>query len=189
MTYSLEGPRSDQFCKGKETNRAAMFVGGRVEGRVPKLGDAYSVSLWLWNGMPNDGRDESGWFFSRGTNNGLGLWSDHLGIGGKSGHAGQLIFFHGDDPKTILAGKTVVPRWDWQHVVFVRDGENVRVYLNGRLEIEAQTPADFPAGSETVFLGGRSDNHANWEGRLDEAAIFDRALAEPDAAKLNRNGR
>ena len=184
VTYYLEGPRSERFCKQGEKNRAAMFVGGRLQGRVEKLGDAYSVSIWLWNGMPNEGRDVSGWFFSRGTNNGLSQWSDHLGIGGTSGHTGRLIFFHGDDVKTITAGKTIIPRWEWQHVVLVRDGDSVRVYLNGQLEIETQAAADFPAGFETVFLGGRSDNHANWEGRLDEIAIFNRPLTPDEVAKL-----
>ena len=184
VTYYLEGPHSNQFCKEDEKNRAAMFVGGRIGGRVPKLGNAYSVSLWLWNGMPNEGRDESGWFFSRGTNNGLSLWSDHLGIGGKSGHAGPVDFLPRRRSANHPAGQTVIPRWEWQHVVLVRDGKDLRVYLNGRLEIETQAPADFPEGFENVFLGGRSDNHANWEGRLDEIAIFNRALTEQEVAKL-----
>ena len=29
---------------------------------------------------------------------------------------------------------------------------------------------------DELFLGGRSDEAANWEGRLDEVALFNRAL-------------
>jgi hypothetical protein len=135
--------------------------------------------------MPNDGRDVSGWLFSRGHDHGLCAYGDHLGIGGKSGHTGKLVFFHGDNPAAASAGKTVIPRWQWQHVVLVRDGQTVRAYLNGRLEIETKAPAVFPAGLQQCFFGGRSDNDSNWEGRLDEIAVFDRALTSSEIERLS----
>jgi hypothetical protein len=184
ITYYLEGPCSAAFCTAGETNRAPHLVGGRIRARVPGLGDHYSVSLWLWNGMPNDGRDTSGWLFSRGREHSLAGGGDHLGIGGRSGHCGQLVFFHGDNPASAVAGKSVIPRWQWQHVVLVRDGQTVRVYLNGQLEIEAHGMAPSPADLEHCFFGGRSDNEANWEGRLDEIAVFPRALTAVEAARL-----
>ena len=184
VTYYLEGPRSEYFCKDGQKNRAIMFVGERLRGRIEELGDHYSVSLWLWNGMPNDGRDVSGWFLSRGTNYGLGPYSDHLGIGGTSGNTGKLIFLHGDDMKTVVAGKTKIPRWKWQHVVFVRNGDSVRVYLNGKLEIDTTSTANFPPHFDRLFLGGRSDNSNNWEGRLDEIAVYRRALTKDEIETL-----
>ncbi len=184
ITYYLEGARSDAFCIDGQKNRAPMFVGGRLRSRIGGLGDRYSVSLWLWNGMPNGERDVSGWLFSRGFDEGLTAYSEHLGIGGKSGHTGKLIFFHGTDPSSAVEGKTEIPRWEWQHVIFVRNKGRVQVYLNGTLEIDTEAPADFPAGFDRFFLGGRSDNNSNWEGRLDEIAIFDRALTPDEVAKL-----
>lgn len=184
ITYYLEGPRSVSFCAPGEVNRAPHFVGGRLRARLGGLADHCSVSLWLWNGMPNDGREVSGWLFSRGHDHGLSVCGDHLGIGGKSGHTGRLVFFHGDNSSAGAAGKTVIPRWQWQHAVLVRDGQTVRVYLNGQLEIETKAPADFPAGFDQCFFGGRSDNDSNWEGRLDEIAVFDRALTPAEIARL-----
>jgi hypothetical protein len=134
--------------------------------------------------MPNDGRDTSGWLFSRSHDHGLGIFGDHLGIGGKSGNTGRLIFFTGTDEKTTVAGKTEIPRWQWQQVVLVRDGNAVRVYLNGNLELEASGRVDpfVPLGE--CFFGGRSDNDSNWEGRLDEIAVFNRSLSADEVAKL-----
>jgi hypothetical protein len=134
--------------------------------------------------MPNDGRDVSGWLFSRDHDNGLGAYGDHLGIGGKSGHTGKLVFFHGGNSQSTVAGKTEIPRWQWQQVILVRDGDKVRAYLNGNLEIETTAPPNFPANLEQCFFGGRSDNDSNWEGRLDEIAVFDRALSAAEIAKL-----
>ena len=185
ITYYLEGPHSPDFCSPGEVNRAPHFVGGRLRARLNGLGEHYSVSFWLWNGMPNDGREVSGWLFSRGRDHGLGAQGDHLGVGGKSAHTGRLLFFHGDDPTAATAGKTEIPRWQWQHVVLVRDGQSVRVFLNGQVEIETKAVADFPAGLEQCFFGGRSDNNPNWEGRLDEIAVFDRALTTAEVSLLS----
>jgi hypothetical protein len=108
-----------------------------------------------------------------------------LGIGGKAGHIGKLIFFRGEAETAAIAGHTELPRWQWHHVALVRDGLAVRVYLNGRLEVDSKLTAKAaPAGMGELFLGGRCDNSANWEGRLDEAAVFDRALSGREVAKL-----
>ena len=185
VTYFLEGPRSDYFCTDGEKNRAAMFVDGRISGRLLEFGDQYSVSLWLWNGLPTDAREITGWCFSRGRDFGLGPFGDHLGVGGSGEHAGRLIFLHGDDHAQIVAGEETIPRWEWRHVVLVRDGEAVRVYLNGELDLETTAAADFPAGFDRFFVGGRCDRRDAWEGRLDEVALFTRALTAEDVAELS----
>ena len=68
----------------------------------------------------------------------------------------------------------------------MRDGAKVRVYLNGHEEpeIEANAPAGFPPVFDKMFFGGRSDNQSNWEGRLDEIAVFDRALNRKEISAL-----
>jgi len=184
VTYYLEGPESDAFCGKEDVNRAAHFAGGRLRANIEDIGDSYSVSLWLWNGMPNDGREMSGWLFSRGPDFGLSSASEHLGIGGTAAHTGKLVFQPGNDPAEAIAGRTEIPRWEWQHLVLVRDGKLVRVYLNGKLELEANAPNPAPDGLDQFFFGGRSDNESNWEGRLDEIAFYPRALSEEEVAKL-----
>jgi hypothetical protein len=188
VVFFLEGPRSDLFCAGGELNRAAHFAGGRLESRIAGLKDRYSVSLWFWNGMPAEGRETAGWLFSRGHDHGLGPHGDHLGIGGTATEPGKLIFQHGDerDGAKPLAGRTEIARWTWHHAVLVRAGRAVRVYLNGAAqpEIETEAPADLPPALDQLFFGGRCDNQSNWEGRLDEIAVFDRALSAEEIARL-----
>jgi hypothetical protein len=184
VVFFLTGPRGAAFCAGGEANRAAHFCGGRLRGRIDSLTDRYTVSLWFWNGMPLKARPVTGWLFSRGRDDGRGPYDDHLGID----TAGKLIFQRGEgtgeEPPAI--GRTAIERWTWNHAVLVRDGKNIRVYLNGnpQPEIETALSADFPAGLDQVFLGGRSDNDSNWEGRLDEIAVFDRALSAEETKRL-----
>ena len=188
VVFFLEGPRSDAYCREAETNRAAHFAGGRLESRIADLGDHYSVSLWFWNGMPGDGRETAGWLFSRGRDHGLDPRGEHVGIGGTAEGPGKLIFLHGDGGGEIkpVAGSTEIRRWTWNHLVFIRDGEQVRLHLNGnpRPEIELKSPAHFPPSFDRFFFGGRSDNVANWEGRLDEIVVFDRALSAEEMGGL-----
>jgi hypothetical protein len=185
VAYYLEGPKSASFCADGDVNRAPHLVGARLRSRLSGLGHQYSISLWFWNGMPNDGRDTSGWIFSRGQDHGLSAVDEHLGIGGKSGNTGKLIFFSGTNDKKISAGKTEIPRWQWQHLVLVRDKNKVRVYLNGTLELETDSDIDPFQSPANCFFGGRSDNDSNFEGRLDEIAVFDRALNAAEVAKLD----
>ena len=173
ITYFLEGPHSRSFCEGEETNRAAMFVGERLRSQLPTEKEDWSISLWFWNGMPNDGREVSGWILSYGNDHGISPNSLHLGIGGNSGNTGQLVLQIGDNPQRT-SGKTITPRWDWQHLVLTKQGNHLKVFLNGKQELESKGKiGTFP----DLFFGGRSDNQHNWEGRLDEICIFDRTLS------------
>jgi len=188
VAFFLEGPKSDRFCNENEQNRATHFAGGRLRSQMDELGDEYSVSLWFWNGMPTGARDVAGWMFSRGRNLGLSPHGDHLGLGGK-GQAGKLIFQHDNESteNKRLVGRTGVKRWSWNHVVLVRRGEGIRIYLNGNTqpEIEATLSAGFPSGFSQLFFGGRCDNQSNWEGRLDEISVFSRALSAGEIKSLS----
>ena len=188
VVFFLEGPRSNEFCTANEVNRAAHFAGGRMTGRIDSLKDRYSVSMWVWNGMPVDARDISGWMFSRGRDHSLTLVGDHLGVSGGE-HPGQLVFTTStvtSQPQTAY-GSTSLERWTWNHVVLVRDGRKVQVYLNGasKPEIELTADADFPPFLSSLFVGGRSDGNSTWEGRLDEVAVYDRPLTPAEIAVLS----
>ena len=177
VVFFLEGPQSDGFTGSRELNRAAHFAGGRMRTRQIDLGETYSVSLWIWNGMPVSGRGTTGWMFSRGHEHARGAVGDHLGLGGTDQQPGRMIFDDGTRPQP-WAGRTEVARWTWNHVVFVRDQDRVRVHLNGEAEPEIECRSSTGvARIPELFFGGRCDNLANWEGRLDEIALFDRVLS------------
>ncbi|MEW6306985.1 MAG: LamG-like jellyroll fold domain-containing protein [Verrucomicrobiota bacterium] len=187
--WYLPGPQSPAFSLG-ETNRAPQFAGGRMSARVERLGGTYTVSLWFWNGLPNNARPVTGYLFSRGPNGDAQAPGDHLGIGGthRGDLTGKLIFFNGNQANQVLAGRTEIPLKTWQHVGLVRDGRKVRVYLNGQLEIEGEAEATIPETTPQIFIGGRCDNFANFEGRIDEVAIYGRALKHADISTHARAG-
>ncbi|HYG78089.1 MAG TPA: PVC-type heme-binding CxxCH protein [Planctomycetota bacterium] len=176
----LSGPDSAAFS-GEAVNRAPHFAGGRL--RAPaKPGGKYSVSFWLWNGLPKDVRDVAGYAFSYGADKAAQAPGDHLAIGGKAIAGGKVLFFNGDTLNQVLEGKTEIPLKTWVHVALVRDGKNVIVYLNGKPEITGEAASSVPAEGAEFFFGGRNDHLFDWEGKLDEAAIFDRVLSADEVA-------
>jgi len=180
VLFYLEGPASARFADADTENRAAHFAGHRLQSRIPNLEANYSVSLWFWNGMPVTGRDETGWIFSRGRDGVMDGKGDQVGIGGMSGHPGKIILLDGKNGGVKAAGPTLIKRWTWNHLTFTRARNEVSVYLNGRREIRTRTSSELPQDFIQIFFGGRCDNQNNFEGRLDEIAVFNRALSESE---------
>jgi len=172
-------------------SRAAAFDGGRLKATVEKLADNYSVELWFYSTMPHTTQAELGYLFSRGkegsTNNLLP--GDNLGIGGTFPGAlpGRLFFYSKskDGGDRTVVGKTELVPKTWNHIVIVREGKQVRVYLNGNAmpEISASMDKGYPDGAAQIFLGGRNDNFANFQGKISEASVYDRALTREEVVR------
>ena len=60
------------------------------------------------------------------------------------------------------------------------------LYLNGKPEIDGKAKSPILPTVAQFFVGGRCDSDSNFEGRLDETAIYDRALTADEVTKLYR---
>ena len=178
-------PEENSPFSAPAENRAVHFAGGRLRTTLPALGKTYSVSMWFWNGISSGVKPVTGYFFSRGEDGGPRALGEHLGISGTHGDVppGRLFFYTGNEVGRLVHGQTVLEFRDWHHVVLVRGPGELKVYLDGKLEIESKLewtidqPAKLP-----VFIGGRSDKLFGFEGKLDEVAVFDRALSAAEVA-------
>jgi hypothetical protein len=192
VAYYMPGPQPPAFPGMDADNRAPHFVGQRLAARVPGLGPSYTVEFWFYNCMPTDAREVTGYLFSRGPAAGSASAGEHLAIGGKGAAAGRLIFHAGADPREALAGATNVPlrnwvpRESWHHVAMVRDGSRVAVYLDGQAQPEIAGQAAVPPAADQVLIAGRNDGRFNFEGRIDEVAVYLRALPAEEVQKHYR---
>ncbi|MHB8969945.1 MAG: LamG-like jellyroll fold domain-containing protein [Pirellulaceae bacterium] len=174
--FYLDGPDRDDLRSQGEQPRAVQFAGGRMKAQLD-VGRDYVVEFWFWNGLPNDNRSVTGYLISLGPDGVKTCPGDHLGISGTdlgTDTAGRLFFFNGDEQRESLSGGLVIAPKTWTHVRLVRRGEQVAVHLNGDAQpvFSGNVSVTRPAESRDVFVGGRSDNFANFEGRLAEVAIF-----------------
>ncbi|SRR5581483_2611371 len=163
IAFYLTGPQSPDW--GNQINRAVHLAGGHIAANVEKLGPRYTAEMWLWNGLPNDARGTTGIVFARGA--------DILVLGGSSRAPGRLLF-------AGTAGRTEVIPKTWNQVVLVREGQKVSVYLNGKPEISGRSE---PAAGGEVFIGGRPGAVESFEGKIDEVAIYRRALSAGEVAQ------
>jgi len=176
VCFYLPGPGTSkqQYTTDGAVNRSAHFAGGRARTRLESLTDSYCISMAFWNGMPNDARATTGWMLSNDYPHAISQNGEHLGISGSGSDAkpGRLMLQQGISEPVL--GKTEIERWKWNHLLLVKDGERIRVYLNENPEPEIDVAIE-PSGNRevaTYFIGGRSDNQSNFEGRIDEVAFF-----------------
>ena len=154
------------------------FKGGRMRAEIEGIGDTYSIEFWFRNSLPNRSRPVTAYLFSRGIDGMQEAEGDHLGIGGTYGSSGRLLVYQGNQSKGLLTGLAEVEPDSWHHIAMVREGERIRVFLNGnpKPDIDGKLARSYPKNHPQFFLGGRSDNFANLQGRLDEVALYDRVL-------------
>lgn len=174
--YYMCGAQAPEFPGFGSENRVPHFIGAPLSAVVPGLGDTYTMEMWFYNCMPVDARSVTGYLFARG---GTG---DHLAIGGTEQIPGKLIFHTGNGVKDAVVGQTVVPlrNWvasdSWHHVALVRDSTKIKVYLDGKAAPEISVVTEVPQLKADVWIGGKGDGAAEFEGRLDEVALYARAL-------------
>jgi hypothetical protein len=96
-------------------------------------------------------------------------WTAEFWVWRGHGHGSifDLLAFNPEGRLTLGAptGATVVPLKAWAHVAVVRKDGRTRVWLNGAGELDVEGP-----GPKAVVLA------EGLEGRLDEVALYDRAL-------------
>jgi hypothetical protein len=182
VAFYLDGPASDAFCGPGVVNRCAHFAGGRMLASVQGLGPSYSVEFWCWNGLPSDARPVTGYLFARATEGQQPASSECLAIAGTAPQPGRLMFSSGQQADSLCGGPEIKLR-TWHHVVLVRDGLQVTVYLDGKPCIQGTTKSAASADASRLFFGGRFDQTATFEGKIDEVAVYARAIGADEVAQ------
>ncbi|WP_145348449.1 DUF1549 domain-containing protein [Rosistilla ulvae] len=163
------------------------FVGDRIHADTAKLGESYSVEFWFRNTVPYAKRPVAGYLFSRGVDSSIPIGGDHIGIVGsyRSEQAGRLLFFNGARQPTSLVGRTTLQLDHWHHLVFVRDGSEVRLHLDGQgePEVTGNASVSFDPAASQLFVGGRNDRFANFLGKIGGVAVYDRKLSISEIAQ------
>jgi len=174
------------FTSNDDVNRCAHFAGGRLAAQLPALPEDFSVVLTFWNGMPGGVRPVAGWMLSRDYEFATSQRGLHVGLSGDAASEGRLLLQVGTmEP---LLGSAVTPRWEWGKAVLVKGEDKLAVYQSNadKAEMETVLPEEWESGPELTewFFGGRSDGRDNWEGKLDEIAVFDFALNKEQIGSL-----
>lgn len=126
-------------------------------------------TLMLWCRTPRNlaTSTESGIFqYGSGSNGSM------FGLITSGNAPGKLYFFGYNNDLTGV--RTLAPN-TWHHVAVSYDGTNVRIYLDGQREAVAARTLNTILDSNGLTIGSRPGS-SFWQGQLDEAMLFNRAL-------------
>ena len=174
----LDGPLSDAFSGPNHRNRALHLAGGRVLAKPDVTPSKWTCELWFRNALLGDARAVTGHLLGW---SGGGERRACVGLGGTSGGLNRL-FVVGQDGSAPVRGTTEIQPKSWHHLALRCDGRALTLFLDGRLEVQAEAADDGSDGSPQYVFGGRWDRDSTWEGRLDEVAVYDRLLDEAEIA-------
>ena len=182
--FFLPGPQSEAFSLGG-ANRAVHVVESRITARLPGLDtNDYTVSLWFWSGSPPASIDVAEWLFSRRHVGGSLDEGDHIGLhDAPDGNRYLALVKEGSGLSFLEAGK--IERWQWHHLVLARSRGSVHLYLDSeKLYVSSGRPLSSPSSIEFCFGGPSEAGKTTFEGRLDEIAVFGRALSDEECQKV-----
>ncbi len=174
----LEGPPGEGFCAAGDINRSVQLAGGKLSTGIPELPATNTIEFWFWNGLPASVREITGVLYSRG--------SETLALvrSGKSDETVLQLTLAGR--RTVrLSGITPLSPKSWHHVALVHDVGGTSLWLDGKEELatKIETADHSRVVGKVVFFGGDQSDAANFEGRIDEVAIYDRALSPKQIAQ------
>ncbi len=177
FALGLPGPESSRFCGEGGINRSIHLAGGWIESEMGGHGDL-TVSLWLWNGLQSNVRNVTGWILSRGDAGGVGE-----GVGLTGGETTKLFVVAGG---LRAEGTKSLAMKSWHSIVYLRAQRKLSVYLDDGDAPEIQVELSPPTASPRLLFGASAIGQETLEGRLDEIAIFSRALSTVEIARVLR---
>lgn len=189
VLFYLPGPNDAAFAEGG-INRSVHLAGDRISARMKSLTKRnFTVSLWFWSGTAPGVMEGTEWLVSRGSEFGSRDLGDHVGIR-EDGPGKRMLVVETSRGRHPLGSEGArVERWRWHHLALAREGDGGHVFLDGVHLTAIQSGGTPEQQPDTFFFGGSCTGEGNFEGRLDEIAVFDRALSEEEIQQLYQAGQ
>jgi putative membrane-bound dehydrogenase-like protein len=149
--------------------RAVHLAGGHLQTAWPATGTDWTLSFWAWNGWSGEGRTPAA-VLAEG-----GAFSLRL----QAAPDGTLRPVLRTPAGEVPAERAEIASATWRHYALVAEEGRLTLHLDG--EAVVQAPFAPTAVPTRLFLGADADGRFSLEGKLDEVALFGRAL--PSAAR------
>ncbi len=156
---SREQLRPSAFSGATQINRGLHLAGGSLTLNRMSIADQYSLAMWFWLGERSGASERSGTLF-------------------RDGKVVNIDSQQSKDHLVAIANSSIkVPADMWHMLVVVRERNSVRLYLDGgTTPIEATTLSTLQETLGELSIG------EGLQGKIDEVAIFDRALTTNEIA-------
>ena len=180
-TVGSDGTNSGATFSTVGSHKFASFDGSNDSMTIPHSNaeqpfntDSTSVSMWLKTTTTSESRLL---FKAYGPSSNESVWDHRVMTDGKA------YFYWRDETNTIiktLTSTTSVNDGSWHHVLVVRDGSTIKMYVDGTLEATATGVSGTWSGTYDMHLGKwdhPSHSASHWfNGSLDDVKIWSHAL-------------
>jgi hypothetical protein len=171
----LPGPQWEATPDTGSVNRAIHIAGGSVRLSHQNLNTREStISCWFRSGVPSESMEKTSVLASQ---------VDLIGIGGHGPDAGKITI---ESAHGKLTGKTSIAPNAWYHFVVVRSPKMTTIYLSGAEEAASPATSEISKSAASATVIGGSGETSNFEGKIDDVAIFDRALSADEIKTIFR---
>ena len=151
-----------------------------------------SLTLTTW--VKADAFEDGAGLITKGTSDvsyALELSSDgKLIFNTNDGYYTTKTSFFGWSRTRVSKQKTFMSNSDltlnqWHHVAVTYDGENVEFYIDGQLDSSAQASIALETSNESLVFGADLKDGTYFDGELDDARIYNRALNVDELVELS----
>ncbi len=96
----------------------------------------------------------------------------------------QATIRNRDGDLVTVSGDTAIALQAWRHVVMTVDGQRLCLYEDGRLVASTLCSLLADSDADVLWFGTDLDGLSLWDGRIDEVALFDRAISDAEVTDL-----
>lgn len=170
---SSTGQTSASWIAGKIGS--ALSFGGDDSVTIPhnhslNFTSAMTLTAWVQPGASSQGEAA---IISKDTS-GTNYW---LGLADGSNEAEFRVDCPGST--SVISTTTINNTGNWYHIVGVKDGNDLKIFINGQLENTASCGADANTNSGQLLLGN-DDSNNYFNGTIDEAKLLNRAFFDKE---------
>lgn len=178
-----------KYPKDAGGKRGMSFDGNDDSVSVPGIHlESFTFAAVVKTSIAGNNVDSRGGLCSRLNNRRLFLLNGDKGLYSIEGNSRGGMSFRAD----VHGMSGEVNEYDWQFdidgwtaVAVTYDGLTVRLYRDGKLTETGKVRGDDIAG--IAYIGGTNIHHGDyWHGRMDEVAVFKRALTAQEVKELHR---
>ena len=88
-----------------------------------------------------------------------------------------VFMWHVKGVETRMPGKTIVADGKWHHIAKVYDGKSVKMFIDGKLDVEKASGGTLDTSQSPIWIGARP-GPVTASGLIDEVGFFTKALTE-----------
>ncbi len=144
------------------------------------LSGDFSVSFWIDANSKASNYTIFNKRLNSGTFPGLNIWWQLT--------TGFIVASIDLDASTVSAVSTTVVTGAWHHIAVVRNGDDLFIYIDGVEEHSVSGATGDVDNSNDLRIGANRKNQANTDGEIDQPAIWNRVLSQPEITALYDSG-